>query len=134
MVHMSRTIKEALLADSSEQALRIEALLARGGLYFKGRDIAAAVLEKMVQHAPFYPPIFEKADPEGEIDGFVEYFGVTSLEELPASGLLPSHIQDVRIDTIERTSQLYPHELAFVGTTLPAVRIIFLETQTDQVG
>ncbi len=131
---MSRTIKEALQLDAKEQAASLERLLARGGLYFKGRDIAAAVLEKMVQHTPFYPPIFEQADPEGEIDGFVEYFGVATLDALARSPMLPQHILDVRVDTIERTSQLYPHELALVGATLPAVRIIFLENQSDQAG
>ena len=131
---MSRTIKEVLELQTEDQAASLERLMARGGLYFKGRDIAAAVLDKMTQHTPFYPPIFEKADPEGEIDGFVEYFGVTALEELPTSPVLPPHIQDVRIDVIDRTSQLYPHELAHVGATLPAVRIIFLESPTDQVA
>lgn len=129
---MSRTIREVLELQTADQAASLERLMARGGLYFKGRDIAAAVLHKMTQHEPFYPPIFEKADPEGEIDGFTEYFGVTTLDDLPTSTMLPPHIKDVRVDVIDRTSQLYPHELALVGGMLPAVRIIFLESQTDQ--
>jgi hypothetical protein len=123
---MSTTIQEALHSQDPKAAL--EELVSNGGRYYKGRDIAIAVLQKISNGEPYYPPIFSLKNDDGEMRGFLEHFGVTAPEELPISEKLSRYIGSISIVEVTKLSQARPHEQEIVGTGLPAVRLVFIET------
>ncbi|NBU33217.1 hypothetical protein EB118_04380 [bacterium] len=123
---MSITIHEALGSPDPKAAL--EELISHGGRYFKGRDIAIAVLHKISSGEPYYPPIFSLKNDDGEMRGFLEHFGVASPEELPISEKLAPYIGSISIVEVTKLSQARPHEQEIVGTGLPAIRLVFIET------
>jgi hypothetical protein len=122
---MSFILRKALAAE--DPASKINELLQKGGLYHKGVDMAQTLAGKIANGEPYYPPIFPLGNDEGITQGFLDHLGVTEFDQLPNSSLLCGRIGAVALVTVERISQLRPHELGVVGSQLPAVRVLFVE-------